>query len=69
MPSYRYIALSQDHKELSGVIQAPDEQFARTKLGELNLSIVSLAEVVAETTTADATTQEAPSTSRPTFEF
>lgn len=65
MPSYRYIALSQDHKELSGVIQAPDEQFARTKLGELNFSIVSLAEESA----IMSATPEAKASSRPTFEF
>ncbi len=68
MPSYRYIALSQDHKELSGVIQAPDEQFARTKLGELNFSIVSLTLAEPSTTSPEVpTTSAAPH--RPTFEF
>lgn len=42
MPSYHYIALNQAQQELSGVIEAPDETFARQKLNGLGLSVVSI---------------------------
>lgn len=42
MSAYHYIALSQDGKELSGIIEAPDELEARKKLNGLGLSVVSL---------------------------
>lgn len=42
MPAYHYIALNQQQKELSGVIEAPDEASARKRLNEINLSVVSL---------------------------
>lgn len=42
MATFHYIALSSEHKELSGVIEAPDDQSARKKLNDLGLSIVSL---------------------------
>lgn len=42
MPAYHYIALNQQQKELSGIIEAPDEASARKKLNEINLSVVSL---------------------------
>lgn len=48
MPSYHYVALNQEHKELSGVIEAPDEPLARQKLNELSLSVVSLALLAAD---------------------
>lgn len=44
MPAYHYIALNQEQKELSGIIEAPDESEARKKLNDLALSIVSLTE-------------------------
>lgn len=47
MPAYHYIALSKENKELSGIIEAPDEQGARAKLNELSLSIISLLTVTA----------------------
>ncbi|MBI2638964.1 hypothetical protein HYW83_05230 [Candidatus Peregrinibacteria bacterium] len=42
MPAFHYVALNQDQKELSGVVEAPDEPKARVKLNELHLSVVSL---------------------------
>lgn len=42
MPAFHYIGLNQEQKELSGVIEAPDEAVARAKLNELHLSVVSL---------------------------
>lgn len=42
MPPFHYVALNQEHKELSGVIEAPDEASARKKLNEIGLSVVSL---------------------------
>jgi hypothetical protein len=42
MATFHYIALSAEHKELSGVIEAPDDQLARKKLNDLGLSVVSL---------------------------
>lgn len=42
MPAYHYIALNQEQKELSGIIEAPDDQTARQKLNALGLSVVSL---------------------------
>lgn len=42
MPQFHYIALNQDQKELSGVIEAPNEILARKKLNDLGLSIVAL---------------------------
>ncbi|MFA6520939.1 MAG: hypothetical protein WCT53_00960 [Candidatus Gracilibacteria bacterium] len=42
MAAFRYIALNQEGSELSGIIEAPDEQAARKKLNELKLSVVSL---------------------------
>lgn len=39
---YHYIALSQDSRELSGIIEATDEPQARVKLNELGMSVVSL---------------------------
>lgn len=50
MSAYHYIALSKDNKELSGIIEAPDEQGARAKLNELSLSIISLTTVTAPAT-------------------
>lgn len=65
MPAYHYISLSQDHKELSGIIEAPDETAARKKLGELNLSVISLNEIQ-----KTAQTENAPQTQgKTTFEF
>lgn len=42
MPAFHYVALNQDQKELSGIVEAPDEPLARVKLNELHLSVVSL---------------------------
>ena len=42
MATFHYIALSSEHKELSGVIEAPDDQLARKKLNDLGLSVISL---------------------------
>ncbi len=42
MPAYHYVALNQEQKELSGVIEAPDELQARKKLNDLHVSVVSL---------------------------
>lgn len=44
---YHYIALSQESRELSGVIEAAQEIEARAKLNELGMSVVSLT-IVAE---------------------
>lgn len=42
MLAFHYIALNQEGNELSGIIEAVDEQAARKKLSELKLSVVSL---------------------------
>lgn len=40
--TFHYIALNQEQKELSGVIEAIDEKGAREKLNDLGLSVISL---------------------------
>lgn len=63
---YHYIALSQDSRELSGIIEAVDEPQARVKLNELGMSVVSLTIVkddvplVAKNETATAAQQTSP---------
>lgn len=42
MPSFHYTALNRDNKNLGGLIEAPDEQSARKKLNEMELSVISL---------------------------
>lgn len=42
MPSFHYTALNKDNKNLTGVIEATDEQSARSKMNEMKLSVVSL---------------------------
>lgn len=42
MPSFHYTALNRDNKNLGGIIEAPDEQSARKKLNEMELSVISL---------------------------
>lgn len=63
MPAYHYVALNQEQKELSGVIEAPDEAQARQKLSELHVSVVSLN--VVESFTRDPKTLAG----KKTFEF
>lgn len=48
MPAYHYIALNQEQKELSGIIEAPDEQSARKKMNAMGLSVISLNTAPAE---------------------
>lgn len=70
MASFRYIALNQDQKELSGVIEAPDEARARDKLNELGLSVVSLVVFAASNIPGTALPEAKPGlTSLPIFEF
>lgn len=52
--TFHYIALSAEQKELSGVIEAADEQSARKKLNNLGLSIVSINQVDSFTQAAAA---------------
>ncbi|MBI2453590.1 hypothetical protein HYV58_00235 [Candidatus Peregrinibacteria bacterium] len=42
MPSYHYIALNPEQKELAGMIEAEDEATARKYLNELGISIISI---------------------------
>ncbi len=67
---YHYIALSQDSRELSGIIEAADEPQARVKLNELGMSVVSLT-VVNEDVPLVAKNAGEPGTkvASPLFEF
>jgi len=62
MPKYRYIAISNENRQLDGTIGAPDEKIARRELNELGFSVVSMSEI-SET---EAVTE---SQATPVFEF
>ncbi len=67
---YHYVALSQDSRELGGVIEARDETEARAKLNALSMSVISLNEI-AENTELVAQKNEGGTASveTPVFEF
>lgn len=69
MPSYHYIALSSAGKELSGIIEAPDDAAARANLNQLGLSVVSLNTVEAAPGTPAATAAAPPAKGKTVFEF
>ncbi len=67
---YHYIALSQDSRELSGIIEATTESEARTKLNELGMSVVTLTEVKDDVALVAKTNDDAAQkTAIPLFEF
>jgi len=49
MPSFRYIVVNKENKQLAGVVDAPTVEVARTDLQELGFSIVSIEEQKAKT--------------------
>lgn len=65
MPAFRYVALNADQKKLSGVIEAPDEAFARKKLNDLGLSIIALETMASSAETSLVSTEN----QKPKFEF
>ena len=69
MPAYHYIALNQEGKELSGVIEAVDEQLARKKLNNLSMSVVSLEALSAESVSTGAVVASAAQAGKNIFEF
>lgn len=48
MPKYKYIVVTEENQQLSGIIGAPDEKSARKELNQLGFSIVSMEETTAE---------------------
>jgi hypothetical protein len=64
MPAYHYVALSSAGKELSGIIEAPDDTSARANLNQLGLSVVSL-----KTIETAGAAPAAPEKGKTVFEF
>lgn len=67
MPAYHYIALSGAGKELSGIIEAPDDAAARANLNQLGLSVISLKTI--EATGVTAPVAAPPEKGKTVFEF
>ncbi len=65
MPNFRYQVINPENKELSGIINAPDEKSARLELNQLGFSIITIEDVGTET--LEAGLQPAPAI--PLFEF
>lgn len=69
MIAFHYIALNQAGKELSGVVEAPDEVAARKNLNQLGLSIVSLKPIEAGAPIVAPKEGEVAASAKPIFEF